>query len=544
MKHNILYRNLTRAAAAMLLAGAVTACGDDDIDNTYSRNQSVIQLGTSSEYVVLDENNPDAVALTIEWNPANHYGNEYITTYQYEMTVSGSKGSAIKEYEDDGVFHREYTNRELQEMLIGRFGCLTSSISTFNLTVTASFEGPRVVIPDIATATVRVKTYGPKQFLADAMSVGGTAVGDTPIALTPTSANSGIYTWTGALKAGKINFPVVYGDENNALSPSAPDTAIGEEEMSAEMVDASESNYWVVPADDNYRITINLNTRTVKIVPAGSIIELDHLYMAGAAVGSDEIEITRTLEAEDLYAWRGELKAGKLYMPLEYQESKAVSFVPKAAGDHDIHDGQPHAFTQVATEAGTGAAYWEIPADGTYRIVVNTTEHTVTIYSAATDLKNTTVTYNNTVVGNTNFSQEVTELWMYGGFNNWAKESGLYDGFQSKYSLKQSLANPNVFVYSGADIERYTITDSYDKQKYTGPLNFKVANFHYNVYAYASTAPAIRNQKNGYTQAALGETLTLVAGQGDNRFAFFCIPEGCNFIVVDIEKLTVVFDKK
>lgn len=544
MKHNILYRNIARTAAVMLLAGAVTACGDDEIDNTYSRNQSVIQLGTSSDYVVLDENNPDAVALTVEWNAAHPYGNEYITTYQYQMEVAGSKAGAKKEYEDDGVFRREYTNRELQEMLTDHFSCLTSTVSTLNLTVTASFEGPRVVIPDIATASVRVKTYGPKQYLADVLSIGGTAVGDTPIELTPTSATSGIYTWNGALNEGKINFPVIYGDENNAISPADSDTPIGDSEMPAIMADAATAHYWTVPAADNYRITVNLNTRTVKIVPAGSIIELDRLFMAGAAAGSEEIEITRTLEDENLYAWRGELKAGKLYMPLEYQESKAVSFVPKESGNHDIHDGQPHEFAQVATEAGTGASYWEIPAAGTYRIVVDLTEHTVTIYSGATDLKNTVVSYNNTVAGINPYSQEVTELWMWGGFNDAAHDDGLKAGFQKKYCLQQSLANPNVFVYQGEALPRGTSTDDWSKATGTGALNFLVSNIENNVYAFGSTADAKRNVKRGYLPVNIGETLTLVAGQSDNRYAYFCVPEGCNFVVVDIEKLTVLFDKK
>lgn len=543
MKHNTLYRNMTRTAALMLLAGAVTACGDDEIDNTYSRNQSVIQLGTSSDYVVLDETQPDAVALTVEWNAAHPYGNEYITTYQYQMEVAGSKAGAQKEYEDDGVFRRQYTNRELQEMLTGHFNCLTSTVSTLNLTVTASFEGPRVVIPDIATATVRVKTYGPKQYLADILSIGGTAVG-TPIELTPTSATSGIYTWNGALSEGKINFPVVYGDENNAISPAEADTPIGDSEMPAIMADAATANYWTVPAADNYRITVNLNTRTVKIVPAGSIIELDRLFMAGAAAGAEEIEITRTLEDENLYAWRGELKAGKLYMPLEYQESKAVSIVPKESGNHDIHDGQPHEFAQVATEAGTGASYWEIPAAGTYRIVVDLTEHTVAIYSAETDLKNTVVSYNNTVDKINPYYQEVTELWMWGGFNDSAHDDGLTAGFQRKYCMQQSLANPNVFVYQGDVLPRGTSTDNWSKATGTGALNFLVSNIENNVYAFGSTADAKRNVKRGYLPVNIGETLTLVAGQSDNRYAYFCVPEGCNFVVVDIEKLTVTFDKK
>ena len=544
MKYNNIYRNITRMTAVALLTGTMTACGDEDIDNSYSRSNSVIQMSTSSDYVVLDEENPDAVALTIEWSAAHPYGNEYITTYQYQIDAVGSKAAARKEYDDDEIFRREYTNAQLQEMLTGYFGCLTSSRITLNLTVTASFEGPRMVIPDIATASVTIKTYGPKQYLADRLFIGGEAVGGEDIELTPTTASSGIYNWTGTLQAGRINFPVIYGDENNAISPADADTPISDSDMPAVMADGSKANFWIVPEPDNYRITVNIGNRTVKIVPAGSVIEMDRLYMTGAATGDEEIEITRTMEDDELYAWRGELKAGKLYMPVEFNEDKAVSFVPKAKDDHDIHDGEAHEFEQVPTSSGTMAAYWEIPADGVYRIIVNTVDHTVTIHSPATDMPNMVVSYNNTVDGINPYTQEVTELWMWGGFNASAHDDGLKAGFQTKYKLSQSLANPYVFVYHGDNLPRSSSTDDWSKATATGALNFLVSSIENNVYAFGSTADAQRNSKRGYLPVSLGEEMQLVAGQGDNRYAYFCVPENCNYVVVDIDKLTVTFSNK
>ncbi len=543
MKHSIL-NGCAKVVAAMMCIATVTACGDEEIDNSYSRNQSVIQLGTSSEYVVLDESNPDAVALTIEWNRAHEYGNEYITTYQYQIDASGSKSPSIKEYEDDEVFRREYTNRELQEMLIDHFGLLTSSVYSLNLSVTASFEGPRTIVPDIATASVRIKTYGPKQFLADKLFIGGTAVGDENIELTATSANPMVYTWNGKLMAGKVNFPVNYGDETNAVSPAQPDAAISSDDMEAVMVDAAKANYWVIPEDDNYRVTVDLNKRTVKIVPAGSVIEIDRLFMAGAATGGTDIEIERTMENDLLYAWRGELKAGKLYMPIEFNETKAISIVPKEAGNHDIHDGQAHDFNQVATEAGTGSAYWEIPADATYRVVVDLENRTVTIYSPSTDLKNAVVSYNNTVDKINPYTQEVTELWMWGGFNAAAHDSDLKAGFQSKFKLKQSLANPKVFVYHGEAIPRSGSVDEWSKATAQGALNFLVSSIENNVYAFGSNLPAKRLVKREYLSVTNGQQYELVAGQSDNRYAYFCVPENCTYVCVDIEKLTVIFDNK
>lgn len=132
-----------------------TVSCNEDIDNSYSRNQSVIELQPSGEFVKLDENNPDATALTLDWTTAHDYGDDYITTYKYEMRVSGSTADEIVEYEDDGHFSRIYTNKQLQELLVNHFGQLTSTIREVQFTVTASFEGPRLVIPDIAGKSER-----------------------------------------------------------------------------------------------------------------------------------------------------------------------------------------------------------------------------------------------------------------------------------------------------------------------------------------------------------------------------------------------------
>ena len=392
MKRNIKYFGLMG-----LMAFAATACGDEDIDNTFSRSNMVVELTTSTDYVVLDESRPDDVALTISWTDAHPYGNEFITTYQLQYDVTGSKVNAYKEYEDDGHFTRSYTNAQLQKIMVERYGALTSSVGQLNFTLTASFEGPRVVIPDIATASVRIKTYGAKQFAADRLFVAGTAVGDERIEVQPTTATSGIYVWNGALKAGRLNIPVIYADENNAIGPETADAPIRNDEMDAVISDEASANFWVIPADDNYRVTVDMNKKTVKIIAVGSVIEMDKLYMAGAATGGTDIEVEQTMERESLYAWRGELKAGKLTFPVEFDGKTEMSLVPAEADDHDIHDGTAASFKLVSTLSGTAAAYWEIPADATYRVVVDTDARTVTIYSPEKDLKNTVVSYNNTV---------------------------------------------------------------------------------------------------------------------------------------------------
>ena len=197
--------------------------------------------------------------------------------------------------------------------------------------------------------------------------------------------------------------------------------------------------------------------------------------------------------------------------------------------------------------------YWTIPDAGIYRIVVDLDAKTITFRSAVTDLKNTVVSLNKTYTEDGTgkadpYEMEVTQLWMYGTFNGYDRDpvnSNYFLGIDEAYALKQSLANPNVFVYKGAVLPRKSGKDGNNGDKtVTGSVNFKVAPWNYNVYSYGSTADAKRNDHSGYTETALGQSQELVEGQGDNRFAYFIIPENCNYVEVDIENLTVVFDNR
>lgn len=546
MKTMHLYRSLGVVAVGMMSMLA-TSC-EEDIDNTASRNQSEIELAPSGEFIRLDESKPNETAVTLKWSTAHDFGEDYITTYKYEMQLIGSEATNIKEFDDDGEFFRSYTNEEMQKILVDHFGLTTSTIGEVLFTVTANFEGPRLMVPDIATATLKIKTYGPKQYKADNLYIGGSAVGEDNIKLTLKDEINKIYSYEGALAAGKINFPVDYADELNAIGPETADTPITTGEMPGVIFDRAEANSWVIPSAATYRVTVNMSKKTVKIVEAGAVVEADQVFLAGSAVGEEQIEVAQALENDQIYAWRGELKAGKLYIPLTFEGEQAMAIVPEIANNHDIEDGQLATFGQ-ALISKVDNQYWTIPADGTYRIVLNKEEKTIAIYSAATDLKPLTVSFNNTTLGINPWSQEVNVLHMYGGFNSFAYDAGtdedgrklLYS--QVKYNLIQSLANPKVFVYKGDVLPRNEYTDNY-KKTYRGWVNFSTLRYANNGWFVGSTADAKRNDHNGYTEVIAGKVEKAVTGQADNRYAYFLIPEGCNYVVVDIENNTVLFDIK
>lgn len=541
MKTKNIIKTLT-VTAMVSMTMLSTSCSDT-IDNLYSKNKSEIQLNISSDYIKLDESNPDATALTIDWDAAHNFGEDYITTYKYEFQLIGSKADELKEYEDDGKFQRTYTNKELQDILVNHFGLTTSTVGNVLVTVTASFEGPKLIVPDISTVYLKIKTYGPKQFKADKLYIAGSAVGEDKLELTANETSPELYVWNGALNPGKVFFPVTNADEQNAIGPATADEPVTTSDMEAIISDEATTNSWVVSKAGNYRVTVNMNTHKVKIVEEGAVVEVDQMYMAGSAVGAGQIELAQTLENENVYAWRGELAAGNLYIPLSFDGAQEVSIVPQDANSHDIQDGEPTAFGQAATSTALSKRYWTIPAAGTYRIVVNTNEKTIAIYSTATDMQPKQVSWNNTTLKINPFVQEVNVLYMYGTFNSFAHDEGVFTGFQSKYNLIQSAANPYVFVYKGDPLPRETAKDERSNDV-KAAVKFCTDNQNNNIYAYGSTASAKRNDHNGYVEAQLGKSETLVAGQGDNRYAYFVIPEGCNYVEVNIDKLTVVFDQK
>ncbi len=516
MNNNIIRYTAIAAVAGLFLGGCT-----EEVDNSYSRFPAVIDMTASAEEIVLNEDTPDDVALTITWTAAKDYGPDYLTTYQYQWDLI-ENSSERSEYEDMGNFTRTYTHAQLQEMMVDDFGYTTSTWGTMRFTITAEYEGTPIVLPDEDQVEVRVKTYGPKQFAADRVYLGGTAVGAENIELTASETNPDLYVYNGNLSAGEFSFPVVYGDENNVIIPagSSDVTVESGETYEATVVGGDETGHsWIVTEADSYRVSLNFSNRTVSVIKTSEIMEIDRLFMAGTAVGT-EVEIMQTLENSSLYAWKGELSAGTLSFPIEFGGERNLTMVPNG-NEHSFNDGQGNPFTTVnATAAAT--RYWEITESGTYRIVVDTDARAVTIYSSATDMPLREYSWNNTQAGINPFTAPVEHLWMWGDFDSAAEGNVPSDN----YIMTPSFASPYVFTYQG--------------ELGSGTVKFLVSNVWNNVYAFG--AYNVRDQHMMDTQ--LDVTYVMVPGQGNNRYSRFAIPEGTNLVIVDItdeDAPTVVF---
>lgn len=512
MKNSIIKYAAFAAISGLFMTGCT-----EEVDNEYSRFPSVIKITASAEEIILNEDTPDDVALTLSWSEAADHGSDYMTTYVYEYDLEQNSAPHSEEIFEGEEFVRTYTHADLQEMLVDDYAYTTSTWGTMVFSITANFEGTAgaaVVLPDQDEVTVRIKTYGDKQFAADQVFLGGTAVGSENIGLTPSETNPDLYVYNGNLAAGGFNFPVVYGDENNVIIPAGSQNVTVEsgETYDAVVVGSDETAYsWNITEADSYRVSLNFSNHTVSVIKTSEIMEVDKIFMSGSAAGAAEIEVTQTLENESLYAWRGTLSAGTLSFPIEFGGERNLTMVPNS-NDHGFNDGQANPFTTVNSSAA-GSRYWEIPEEGTYRIVIDTDARTVTIYSAATDLKPMTVSFKRTQApAEDPCTVQVETLYIFG-------DDVYYTGSQPKgdpYILTQSLANPRLFVYKGEALKKDNI-------------KFCVTDHWNNEYAFGSGPDRDKD-----LAVTAGQTVSpIYGGQGNNRYAMFSLPDGViNYIEV------------
>lgn len=250
-----------------------------------------------------------------------------------------------------------------------------------------------------------------------------------------------------------------------------------------------------------------VRTFTVEVEPIKvEVFGADNMYLAGSAIpNGSEIEMNKTIENESQYAWYGDLIAGELQIPVSL-EGETYYIVPES-GTGALKDGEP-----VSVKMRENAVSWNIPTDGQYRVVVNMEKSIVTIYSPAKAIAPAVVKW---MLEGVEQTTEVNNIWHYGEPTGWAWKTG---------SWTQSMADPQVFIYSGAAI--------------TGRTKFGVAAAN---VAYVYTG----NNTAANTSVTHGVEYPLYGGYSTNeRNAYFSLPAGTNFIILDIRNMKMKAFKK
>ncbi|RZK58488.1 MAG: hypothetical protein EOO87_00005 [Pedobacter sp.] len=256
--------------------------------------------------------------------------------------------------------------------------------------------------------------------------------------------------------------------------------------------------------------TIKVNVTPIKTV----VFDADKVFLGGTAIqGINKIEMPKTLENLNQYAYVLDLKPGELEIPVEFQGK--TNYIASADASTTISDG-----TSVGIKMRETAFSWKIETAGQYRVVVNMQKATATIYSPATALTPRTVTW----TGGTTINTVVEELWMHGAINSW--------GTPIKMDCKVSLADPQVLVYTGGR---------------TGKAKFIVygGNDNNKNLAYAFSAPLSATGTAQEQTLVIGTVAPLSGGSTTaQRNSYYTIPSGVNVVIFDLRNNTILAEKR
>jgi hypothetical protein len=238
------------------------------------------------------------------------------------------------------------------------------------------------------------------------------------------------------------------------------------------------------------------------------VIEAAGLGMAGSAV-PEGAALARTIENPYCYAYYGTLNAGTINFPINADGLEVISSADD--GTTPIADGQP---MDVRVKTAAEATAWAIPATGVYRTVVDLEKKTVAIYSEANDIQPLKVPQTTTDTEAT----AVTQMYLYGEPSGW--------GWNDTYRMTQSIANPNIWTYTVKAI--------------AGRTKFGVRKINES-YAF-SCDPLTTDAKGAGAAVTPAVAMPITGGtSSDQRNSYYKVPAGTNLVVLDLNKMTVVF---
>lgn len=322
-------RHILFAAAGLLSLAACDKGGFQGPDRSMYDVVETMTLEASAHEVVLDAEEVDKVALTLTWTPAREMPDDYLVTYVTFLDVEGNDFSnAVRQVVDDGVFTKEYTTQELQNLLVEKWNKNYSRAVNMQFKVIAKWEGgEKYVMPEVRTVDFSVRPFRPLTFDADRIFLSGDAMTGTtkkPMGKTPESDY--IYAEEVYLRAGEMTIPIEYQGMTSYICPAGGSVEVPDNdqvdskpagtEYSAvvkELKADSALPAWNIPTEGYWRVIIDIENKTVKFFSPKN--RLEPLTVEFAYEGRDPASwiLTKTLLAGNYYinsmtgwdSWKG-----------------------------------------------------------------------------------------------------------------------------------------------------------------------------------------------------------------------------------------------
>ncbi|SBW05579.1 SusF/SusE family outer membrane protein [uncultured Dysgonomonas sp.] len=251
------------------------ACNDDD----ESSSGDALSLKASADTIVLDEARGNDVAVSFTWNKGKDPGPENTLVYFFRLDIFGADFKTSTEpieFAPDEEFKVEYTNKELNDLILNKWGLLPGSDIKMEARVVAKVIGPKFIYPEISIIPLEIKSYVPTPetlyLTGDATPVG---TGLTKaIKMTEVEAGN-IYQWQGVLKPGYFKFISILGEPLPSLNKGA-----GDNRLVNRTLDSEPDNMFEISTESIYNIEVRKDNMTLKCEVN---VPYPNLYLVGSA---------------------------------------------------------------------------------------------------------------------------------------------------------------------------------------------------------------------------------------------------------------------
>lgn len=322
-------RHILFAAAGLLSLAACDKGGFQGPDRSMYDVVETMTLEASAQEIVLDAEEVDKVALTLTWTPAREMPDDYLVTYVTFLDVEGNDFSnAVRQVVDDGVFTKEYTTQELQNLLVEKWNKNFSRAVNMQFKVIAKWEGgEKYVMPEVRTVDFSVRPFRPLTFDADRIFLSGDAMTGTtrkPMGKTPESDY--IYAEEVYLRAGEMTIPIEYQGMTSYICPADGSVEVPDNDQVDSKPAGMQYNAvvkelkadatlpaWKIPVEGYWRVIIDIENKTVKFFSPKNRLEPLTVEFAYEGRNPASWILTKTLLAGNYYinsmtgwdSWKG-----------------------------------------------------------------------------------------------------------------------------------------------------------------------------------------------------------------------------------------------
>ncbi len=335
-----------------------------------NKGHAPLEVTVSDESIVLDKNNPQSTALSVDWTTGSNQGTNAAIEYTLQIDRKGNNFS-------DGIsldmgrnsYQKTYKNEELNDLLMSEFGVAANTEIILECRVIAKVaaEVPDEVSP---VQTISITTHLPitktLYLLGDATPKGWDANNATE--MTAVTNTPKAFSWTGRLNAGKFKFITTLGE-------FAPSYNKGQSNSSLYYRSSFDDPYdeqFEITEGGNYKIAVNLITMAIAIERTAGP-EYERLWFVGDPTGWTFKEMTVNpldpfkFHYNDNLSAGGEIKIGTVQGDFD-----AVFFRPT------VNNTAEGSNLDVDKWAGNPDFKWNITG-GTYKITLDIREMKIDI---------------------------------------------------------------------------------------------------------------------------------------------------------------------